>query len=115
MDNRSTTPLLHSLCSRLCQKELAFEDGVEEPVVVLLCQFDEGLGLEDSSIADQNIQTSKLPLRKVYKGDSRLRFTDISGQDSNLCRVGGDFFGRRLQLGLVGSTEDNRCAVVNKT
>ena len=57
----------------------ALEDGVEEPVVVLLCQLEEGLGLEDSSIADQNIQTSKLLLRKVYKGDSRLGFTDISG------------------------------------
>jgi hypothetical protein len=79
MDNRSTTPLLHSLCSRLCQKELALEDGVEEPVVVLLRQLEEGLGLEDSSIADQNIQTSKLLLRMVYKGDSRRGFTDISG------------------------------------
>ena len=72
MDDRPASTLPHSFCSSLGQEEFPFKNGVQKPVVFFLCQFEEWFRLEDSCIADENVQALRTLSPPGLQGPFRL-------------------------------------------
>ncbi len=54
----AATTLLHGFGRRLRHEELAFEDGIEEPVVLGWIDLQEGLWIKDTCVIDQDVQAT---------------------------------------------------------
>jgi hypothetical protein len=78
---------LHALRHGLRCKKFAFEDCVQEPVILLFGHIAEGNGLEYTYVADQNVDAAELLLGRFDDCIAGGNFRHIRGKDRNT--VGG--------------------------
>jgi len=74
---------------RLCGEELAFQDRVEKPVVLLLGDVDEGLRAEHARVVGEQLQPTKASLGEIDDGATGPRVADVAGErrDTRVARV----------------------------
>ena len=91
-------------------EERAFENYVNEAVVLGLIDVEEGLRREDAGIVEQHIETTETVNRRFYDCFAGRRQGDIAGMHRDTLARRVDLVGSRLGFGDIATVDDDRTA-----